>query len=152
MFETHIFWEGGGGLVWCEPDDHKFVWSIYSAKCPFFNSSSMVYVSLCSMQHTASNNNRDFEFSLGSFKFSGKLQICWSMRWIVTIMWKENIWSLVGSLLKTRQFILLSKYIPWGVGTWTKKTVFLFKVENEWDRGTPMFSNAMKTISSNVKT
>ena len=131
MFETHIFWEGGGGLVWCEPDDHKFVWSIHSAKCPFFNSSSMVYVSLCSMQHTASNNNRDFEFSLGSFKFSGKLQICWSLRWIVTIMWKENIWSLVGSLLKTRQFILLSKYCTFH-GEWghePKKLSFSSKLK-----------------------
>ena len=25
--------------VWCEPDDHPFVWSIHSNKCPFFYSS-----------------------------------------------------------------------------------------------------------------
>ena len=29
------FWEGGG-LVWCEPDDHPFFWSIHSTKRPTF--------------------------------------------------------------------------------------------------------------------
>ena len=29
----------GGGLVWREPDDHPFFWSIHSAKCPIFYSS-----------------------------------------------------------------------------------------------------------------
>ena len=31
VLEEHPFWEGGG-LVWCEPDDHLFFWSIHSAK------------------------------------------------------------------------------------------------------------------------
>ena len=36
--EEHPFWEGGG-LVWCEPEDHPFFRSVRSDKCLFFYSS-----------------------------------------------------------------------------------------------------------------
>ena len=38
VLEEHPLWEGGG-LVWCEPEDHPFFWSIYPAKCTFVYSS-----------------------------------------------------------------------------------------------------------------
>ena len=34
FLEEHPFLQGGG-LVWCEPDDHPYFRSIHSAKCPF---------------------------------------------------------------------------------------------------------------------
>ena len=49
--KTHPFWEGCG-LVWCEPDDHPFFWSNYSAKRLF------VYLSLSSNHPAAKSEVR----------------------------------------------------------------------------------------------